>query len=1196
MTEPFALDGPLPEGTVVIEASAGTGKTYSLAALATRLVAETGLRASELLVVTFTRAATAELRDRIRERIAESATFLAELDPDDDGARVASDDLLHAHLGRLPERARIIADLERAVAEFDAATISTIHGFATQILGLIGLDDADDGVLTDDSADLTRSVCADVLASASADGVSADHLPDLDELVELIEVVFGRPGIGITPFPDPEVVGDDHLDAARVMWDLVRACEQEIRHQRRRLGQRSFDDVLTLLRDELVSDRAEVVTRLVRSRYRAALIDEFQDTDPVQWAIFEALFADDPSADLVLVGDPKQAIYGFRGADVNTYLDAVRNRSDTRSLTANWRSDGAAIAAVDRLFDGVTFGTSEIGFTPVEASESRRTRRLRRLDGRTRPGLQIRHRTNRKIANGTKKVGADLPIPTDAARRAIADDLADVLIDLLDDGCLPCDHDDITPADAEICPDGHRRVRPSDIAVLVTTSAQGDEIRRGLLERSIPAVLARGSSVLDSPAAEQWRWLLHAVARPADASRARLFALSWFGGHGVRSLDQASDEQIAEIQHRLWEWSMVLGDRGTEAFLAQVLDDSRVVPRVLAAADGDRNVTDLEHVAELLRTGPATERTSPAGLLSLLDPDRTNTSGDVDGDPSSRRVASEDDAVQIMTVHVAKGLEFPIVCCPTLWTDPSNSGPTVYSDDDGRHVDILRSARWPTSRDKTRRTDARKIDSAGERLRLLYVALTRARHQTIVWWARVWGGQGSALTRVLFGRDDTHAIDPIHLPQPGAKLPTVKLPTEEICLDRLRALADLANEASGLDDPVLEVVAVEQRSNGEPWQLTRSGDDAPELDIARLEHPPPRTTARWSFSAISARADDHRHDQPITVADRIDPLDDEPAEVDEPVEPHPLDPDSLIRALASDTVSPLAPLPAGASFGLLVHAVYEHVDFTAPEADLRAEIDDRIGRELSWRSVDLTPQILPGADRTLGRRRLVDGIVATLRTPLGADLGNLRLDQLQRRDRLDELSFDLHLPEATAPVTDTDLGQLLLARLPADDPYRPWAKQLADGVFGVDLAGHLTGSIDLVMRIPDPSGPDRYIVCDYKTNRLHDPSTAPTPDDYGPQRLVDAMTDAHYPLQALLYSVALHRHLRWRLAGYDPAVHLGGIAYLFVRGMAGPGTARTDGGTHGVARWSPPPAAITATSDALAGVPVTELLPEGARP
>jgi exodeoxyribonuclease V beta subunit len=1176
----FSISDPLPTGVLAVEASAGTGKTYTLAALAVRAVAEGRAAAAQLLVVTFTRAAAAELRHRVRLRLADTAAALA----DPDSCR-GSDDPLLAHLAdatadEVDERRRRV---ERAVAEFDSATVTTIHGFALQALRAMGVSAGGDAGarLVDDTDDRLAEVCADLLVDEGLRMVG--DLPTARQVAGVARVKLALPGLVVRPRDDDEPSGgSDFGDKERNQARLAEAAAGEVLARRRRAGTMAYDDILDRLDRAVATGSSAPAASHLRTRYRVVLVDEFQDTDPIQWRILSTLFiapGGGPAPLVVLVGDPKQAIYSFRGADVRTYLEAVHGDFATprRCLVTNWRSDDAALGAVRALFDGVTFGDPRIRFEAVATSERMRGRRMTvPVDGRgpaDLPGLQLR-----VVDPVEAELGKQGELTSGAAERLVMADMASRVRELVGSASLPDG-------------DGQRPLSAGDVAVLVRTATEAEAALASLRREGVPAVLARSGSVLESRAAEQWRWLLEAVARPSDVRRARTAGVSWFGGFSADGLDAAGDEGLEVLQSFLAELGDVLLRRGAAAFVEEALGRFEVAGRVLVRPDGDRALTDLLHIGEMLAVGDG--RATAAGLLGRLEPeDPRDASGqdeqdDHSPDRESRRVESDEDAVQIMTVWVAKGLEFPVVCCPTLWR--YGVGGKVHRRGDERTYFIHGTG---TKAAKARKALADQ-EVAGEHLRLLYVALTRAVHHTMLWWAPVQRHARTALGRVLFARDaegrldaPAFSIDRLHEDVVG--IPGPLAPAEVVeRFGRIGALFGAGLDGVVVPRPVVTPAPVVPTGTSGPGPGSGSGTEhagagdpepwSPEpgrLEVARIARLLDRRLARWSFSAIKARE--------VAEADPWDPTGADVAATDEQLPP---DPEEVpeIGVPGADgglAISPLAGLPGGPPFGNLVHGVLEHTDFAA--ADLEQVLGETIEREQSWRRVRLRPDDDPAGDEASGRDRLVAGLAAALRTPLGGPFGGLRLADVARSDRLDELGFDL-LVDPAAGITDAELGRALVAHLEPGDRFHAWARSVAAGLFRVDLAGSLNGSVDAVVRVHGDHGP-RFVVVDYKTNRLHDRGTPPGAGDYGQAALTAAMAHSHYPLQAVLYGVALHRYLRWRLAGYEPHRHLGGIAYLFVRGMAGPATRVEGRAPDGVCTWRPPVEAVVALSDLFDGV------------
>ena len=532
---------------------------------------------------------------------------------------------------------------------------------------------------------------------------------------------------------------------------------------------------------------------------------------------------------------------------------------------------------------------------------------------------------------------------------------------------------------------------PSDIAVLVRSSEEAGLVQQALRLRQIPAVLARGSSVLASPAATQWRWLLEALLRPGDAGRARTFALSWFGGLDPSEVAELDDETLGPIQERLQSWGDTLQTHGVSALVRRVRSESRVARRVLATADGDRNLTDLDHVAELLQTAPTDGHLGIAGLLAVLDtPPDPDIDTDTDGHVEARRVESDEQAVQIMTVWVAKGLQFPIVCCPTLWRH--KAGDVIFHDPgSGRRIlDTANKAEWPDKESAALRKQLADREALGENLRLLYVGLTRAQHHTLVWWSKVRGSEKTGLARVLFARSDG-AIDVDRFEEEK-----VRLPGDDETLASLRPTLDRAGGTI--------TAAVHGRWSGTaPWVGPEAVRPAGDLEIARLGRAPDRSRHRWSFTAITQRFEVDRFDPyDPTLSDggagdeqlsgAVSDDDDPGTAPDTDAAPPLADP---AHDRAASPRSPLVLLPAGAEFGTMVHSVLERVDFASD--DLDRQLADGIARELAWQPLDLTPRDDPAATPETGSRLLVAGLRATIETPLGPLFDDRRLRDLQRR-------------------------------------------------------------------------------------------------------------------------------------------------------------------------------------------------------
>jgi exodeoxyribonuclease V beta subunit len=1139
----FALTGELPSGTTILEASAGTGKTYAIAGLVLRYVIERGIPLPQLLVVTFTRAATAELRDRVRARLVGAADHLAAVlggasrgHGDPLLARLTAPDVDEAELRTRLDRAA------QALADFDTATISTIHGFCQQVLRSLGLQlDVDpDAELLADQSELVHAVVDDLLVRYAVH--HQVHEVTRRDLLAIADRVVANPDARIVPPPaDPTPGADGSRDVPGLRARLAHDVRREL--DRRKRGRRvlSYDDLLTRLRDAVADPaRGEQVVAALRDRYRIALIDEFQDTDPVQWDILHRAFRHS-DATLVLIGDPKQAIYSFRGADVQAYLAAVEAAHDRQTLRTNWRSDGPLLTALDTLFHGASFGDDRIGYLQVRPAEHHADARL------TGTGAPLRLRC---VPRAHQLRASKGDINASAARQHIAEDVAAQAVTTLTSGAT-IRRDD-----------GTRPITAGDLAVLVRTNAEAVQVHRALREVRVPAIINGVGSVFDTPAATDWSQLLQALEQPTNGSRARAAALTSFLGWEAERLATATDDDLADLHDQLHAWAQVLRDRGVASLLRTITVTTDLPARLLGVVAGERHLTDLDHIGQLLHRAAIDEELGPASLTAWLTQAITETSDEqVPPDERARRLESDDQAVQILTVHRSKGLQYPVVFAPFLWSPGWLHPPVLtFHDPDGRALDVGGTRKgdeeWEAHKDLS------LAEIAGEGLRLLYVALTRAEHQVVVWWSPCKDAGKSGLGRVLFSRRNSGECQTGH---------AGTVPSDDRTREKLQAIVERGQGHVSLEETAKE-------PSRQPYDPPSR--PAPALDAATLDRDLDRAWHRTSYSAITA----HAHQAAPGGGAGTGPL--VASEPDESV----TDDEALLEGVVAPTAAgseapggsgtpgddpldrpvPLADVPGGTEFGTFVHAVLEEVDFNA--ADLRGALRSLTDAQLERRRTPIgDPEVL------------TEGLACAVETPLGPLAGGQALRDVRPGDRLNELDFELPLdPRRTGAATVGAIAALLQAHLPTDDPLAGYADTLAAAGIDGQLRGFLTGSIDLVLRVADAGGRSRYLVADHKTNRLGARGQPLTPGDYAADALADAMIRGHYPLQALLYQVALHRYLRWRVPGHT-AASLGGALYLFLRGMVGADTPVVDGQPCGVFAWQPPAGLIAATSDLLDG-------------
>ena len=1148
----------------LVEASAGTGKTYALAGLFARAVIAERLRVPQVLAVTYTVAATQELHERIRLRL-QQAVELARTWRDDDPPSHEGDApgvamlrrLLHEALHDAEPRESLPAlrqRLARALREMDLAVIVTIHSFCQRVLREHALEtrqpllaseleagnaasreqlaadlwrafsrDSDgagflrrqfgrledlarslrdllspEPLLPPTPLDLVdprpalvaawRQVCLGFgehgedacsrIGEAIANGVlksneyKPDHALSLQQWLQVATRAASTPPASVHPKLHkylPAVLEKGTLKAktgltprsplfhtfepliealdsvgrwqeARDLQQLHALRDDALRRDRARkqaFNVRDYDDLIGELHGAVAADTGTLANAL-RRQFPCVLVDEFQDTDARQWEIFSRLFGE---GGLVLVGDPKQAIYRFRGGDVNTYVAASKTALRGNALDRNFRSRPCLIDAVNTLFasaapdalgEGIGFLQTQPGGKVADADFI--------VDGAAAPAIHFH------VIPPTDS-GKDLTKP--ASVRIAAELCADAILQRLQQAFAG--RASIRDRRSGVL----RAPQPRDVAVLVRDHRQAAAVRHALSQRGVPAVASGKESLYQSEEAQDLLTLLLALRAPGDDRRLRAaLATPLLGWDAARIVALDSDgDALRHWQQVMVSWRTRWERHGPQAMLADVLAVN--AERLLQQAGGERRLTNTLQLGELMQS--ATGRNlGTQGQLDALRHDIAHADGE--DEAQQPRLESDAGRVQILTLHRSKGLEFPLVYLPFagIGRQDKINGLALYTDAEGQRV-----RQWQTTQTfdgAPAWADAKGLhlkEEGAEDMRLLYVGLTRASDASWVCCGPLSQQRNAALTRLLGG------------PAPTAEL--------------MAALGANATHATGT------------LPHGLPRRLSALPTEAV---------PAPRSAQRrlsrnWWIHSFSQLHKQQSHGVGVLVEAR--PADDE-------------------APLAA--VAPARPRQfSGSRFGNVLHHALEHVDLAAwrdHAGDLPPSSQE------TTRLVDaLSTQGYPQKLHEAGIRELTPLIARTLNAVLPEDL---RLCDLPPAARIVELEFHLALRGAT---TLDFLDLLHRHGLVADrHDFGVWTQ----------LSGLMNGKVDLTYRYAG-----RVYVMDYKSNDL---------PAYDQATLARTMASSEYDLQALLYTLAVHRWMRLRLgAGYDYDRDFGGVRYVFCRGL-----------------------------------------------
>lgn len=1186
-------------GCVFIEASAGTGKTHSITSLVLRLLLEEDADPAALLLVTYTNAATDELRRKTRERL---TAAIRQLEGRAEDTESPGDPLISG----LAEHQRIdpptaARQLREALLRLDELSIFTIHGFCQRVLhdrafesGQLfdtELEPDESAILREAALDfwrrqlpsrselffayletkhrrfdhllsLARSALSQADATVLPPGDPSRGEPDEEALrslvqearerlsqeredilqsiasasvnrriyqekrtrnwLEQLEDWLGQPyplpqkGTQLERFTNEDLLAatqegespprhpffdlcdrlqDTAATVERVLerqWiqvkrTLLEDLRQRLPERKQQLNRYAYDDLLQNTLRALREDTTGLTASLA-TQYPWVLIDEFQDTDPTQYAIFQSLHACPDHSLLCLIGDPKQAIYAFRGGDIFTYTQA-RDRADhLATLRENWRSSPTLIRAVNTLYQAVPrpFGTASIAYHAVSAAQ-RPMGEAPALKGNDtqRAPLQIWQISGARDAAQLEQ----------RCLEATGQEIAR-LIQLGNDGALHT---------------GGRPLQASDIAILIRSHRQAAALQRHLHQRGIRTVSYDRQHLFTAPESDLFEILLQALAAPRDENLVKALLLSDLMGFAPTDLAAAlADEgQWSAILESMTSYRAQWRSEGFMVMFRRFVRIHRLPRRILGLPGGERKLTNILHLSELIEEAEATRKLSLHATLQWFRRQRESTLSE----EKELRLESDDERVKILTIHRSKGLEFPIVFLPFAWRGPSScSQPdhvAFHRENDGdfaRCVDV-------GSEDFDHHLARSREEEAEEELRMLYVALTRAQLGLYLLTAPESPVYRFSSIAYLWHhrQEDTQAS----LTEFHDRLKRLPSPQFREDLERLVG-------ASGNSIGLRTWEGQPRSSASAAASIPRTSRTSETGSQSARRFPGPRRD-QWGITSYSGlTGHGYGHGESLESPDR-DPA---PSLID------------LSDNTASD-LSGIAALPKGTRTGNMLHLLYEHLSFQADEAAIREAAAHHL------------------AAQGMSVEEWLDVVTAHTLSLFRCDLGGFCLADVAPERRLNELAF--HFP----------IERLTMAKLRAFFEQHELPAEV--GAFDFHpVEGFLKGFIDLIV---EHAG--RYYVLDYKSNFLGRDA-----EDYRSSRLGAVMSASNYVLQYHLYAVALHRYLRYRLGNrYEGQKHWGGVRYLFVRGMS-----EASGPDYGVFQDRPPIDRVDALSDFLAGI------------
>jgi exodeoxyribonuclease V beta subunit len=1200
------ISSPL-SGANLIEASAGTGKTYTIEGLFVRLVLEKQLPVDQILVVTFTNAATEELRDRIRNKLLKARAGFS--------AGSSDDPLIDSLVKQCDHPKMALQYVHEALINFDQAAIFTIHGFCQRILFEHAFETGNlfDTELITDQSDVLREVVDDfwrthfynaplefvnyvsrkingpqgfselltkvkaatvkiipqfgkptlknlqpyrkayqrlkrewpasresviqTLKSPSLSGIYYGSLkPDSEtpnltkrdlKILPLIESMDRLTDFKSNGFPlfgnfvkfttnyirestrkNQVLPAHSFFDRCEEVYRLGSALQDEMDHyllflkihlfpyanaelaeRKQRKNIHYFDDLLILVKNALDAKDGNLLAKSVREKYKAALVDEFQDTDDIQYDIFTKLFAIKGHL-LFMIGDPKQAIYGFRGADIFSYMKAARDVASKFTLTKNWRSDPGLITAVNTIFSnvGLPFVFNEIPFERQKAGKSV-TPESKKDD----PPLIIWFLDSKTIYGEEKIINKTDAVQLIAA--AVAEEICRL----------------ITP--------GPSHVARGDIAVLVRKNKQAQLIKQRLSVKGVPSVLYSTGNIFDSHEAMETEKILISISEPANINSLKAaFVMDMRGGSAEKLVSVNQDHLWWEGQlNRGQEYYRIWHQYGFMRMFRFFMANENVKERLLSFPDGERRLTNVLHLAEILHHASIEKNLGITGLVKWLAKQRDPSSARLE--EHQLRLESDENAVKIVTIHKSKGLEYPVVFCPFGWESAAAGANEIIFHDIQQDMQLTYDL-GTESQTKHRVLAQREI--LAENLRLLYVALTRAKHRCYLTWGRINTAETSAMAYLLHGsgvsigdiqNDDFAGLLKAYLTQK----------TEAELFEDLNRLVRRSKGRISL----IPLPAASERSYSPP------NEPAERLSCrnfwGNIDH-------TWKISSYSSLVSSQAAD--IDLPD----YDSDPAAVR--YSSLPLSGDAYLPE--DRRFDNIFSFPGGARAGIFFHDLMEHIDFAVSSLK---NIRKMVGRKLQEHGFEKEWQ-----------KTICSVIVDVLKAGLPPGRKEFSLSEISLSHRINEMEFYFPLN----PIKPRTLQKVFKSesnyRLGSDYPRKSAKLDFAPST------GFMKGFIDMIFYRQG-----KFYLVDWKSNHL-----GSTLENYTPDSLQGVMMENFYILQYHLYTLALYRHLRQRKPDFDYETEFGGVFYIFFRGVA-----ETPHGTYGVFEDRPPLSLINRLGETL---------------